>query len=220
MLLRNHGDVKCGLFFFGSPPFLRFWSPPTTVLPLACLLMVYVEAVAALVSLGGLLFCDPGTIRRSQDRCFPVPPAVAEKLRSGELAQEAKSRRPRDNIVEGDRTYCIRCLVWRDRGEDPACSSVGRCPGNICEGVGFHHCSTCQRCVEDFDHHCMVFGRCIAGRGFSGNMGFFKTLIGAGYSGGPTCFLTLVGAFFCHSRDCVTMYITLGGSSRMGASFV
>jgi predicted amidophosphoribosyltransferase len=41
-------------------------------------------------------------------------------------------------------SYCTRCL--RDTSSEMT------------------HCIECEACVEDLDHHCSFFGKCIAGR--------------------------------------------------------
>mmetsp|Transcript_52564 Transcript_52564/g.127325 ORF Transcript_52564/g.127325 Transcript_52564/m.127325 type:complete len:557 (+) Transcript_52564:146-1816(+) len=52
-----------------------------------------------------------------------------------------------------DRTYCKKCNIWR-----PA-----RC----------HHCSVCDRCVLQFDHHCGWLNNCV---GYYNYRHFFLTL--------------------------------------------
>lgn len=89
-------------------------------------------------------------------------------------------------------SYCVRCLVWRQRHER------------------VHHCSICQRCVFDFDHHCGVFGRCIAGHGFRGNMGYFKIIIGTGTVGVLTAVAAVVFAVSTRSGWAVAGYYALG----------
>ena len=86
---------------------------------------------------------------------------------------------------DGKSSYCVRCLVWR-RGRrrgwhelDVDCASDDNADWDCFP----HHCSVCQRCVLYFDHHCGVFGRCIAGRGWGGNIGYFKMLILMGVLG-------------------------------------
>ena len=125
----------------------------------------------AMICLLGLLFGDSGEIQRSPEICFPLPPEVAQRLASGETLDGLA------NITDEERgIYCVRCFVWRPR-------------------YGAHHCRLCQRCTVDFDHHCGVFGRCIAGKGLSGNMKYFVGIIMAavlGEVGGIVFFLIAV----------------------------
>mmetsp|Transcript_88783 Transcript_88783/g.246619 ORF Transcript_88783/g.246619 Transcript_88783/m.246619 type:complete len:317 (-) Transcript_88783:154-1104(-) len=140
--------------------------------------VVYVAALVAMICLFGLMWGDPGVLRRSKETCLPLPEEVAERLGGGQPLQ------PMENILIEGRTYCSRCLLWRV----PSLPE-GQSTTELCECFGtpkdnrIHHCSTCQRCVEHFDHHCGVFGRCIAGRGFGGNMGYFKVIICTGQVG-------------------------------------
>ena len=138
-------------------------------------LLVYGEAFIALICLIGLMFDDGAVIKRSKLTCAPTPASVKTWL---QLAESSKGRK---NITGDDgRVYCVRCHVWRPRDSRA------------------HHCATCQRCVVDFDHHCGVFGRCIAGSGFRGNMKWFVTVIAMGYAGAGTATASLLlGALKC-----------------------
>ncbi|KAL3936171.1 MAG: hypothetical protein SGBAC_008453 [Bacillariaceae sp.] len=141
-------------------------------------ILIYSQAALALLGLLAMLITDPGVIPRSQKTCFPVPADMAPALndyfeqRGGSGAKQFFP--PSGNYLMAEDgsedSYCVRCLVWR-RSKD-----------------GKHyHCNTCQRCVKQYDHHCSVFGRCIAGTMWSlkGNFKFFVMM----------CFL-FVTAFF------------------------
>ena len=40
-----------------------------------------------------------------------------------------------------------------------------------------HHCEDCGICTLYHDHHCGVFGVCVTGQGFKGNICCFYTLV-------------------------------------------
>ena len=145
------------------------------------------------------MFDDPGVVRRSSSNCFPLPPEVEERLRTGQPID------PLRNVVVNGRQFCVRCCVWREETTTPtrfvgvsgthhceaACRSRPHRPADAAhDPADAGH--TCQRCVRDFDHHCGVFGRCIAGSGMRGNMKYFKLIIASGIAGLFTCVLGLV----------------------------
>eukprot|EP01062_Namystynia_karyoxenos_P052278 TRINITY_DN41771_c0_g1_i1.p1 TRINITY_DN41771_c0_g1~~TRINITY_DN41771_c0_g1_i1.p1 ORF type:complete len:260 (+),score=68.03 TRINITY_DN41771_c0_g1_i1:93-782(+) len=123
-------------------------------------------AVAALLCLAKIIWGDMGEVRRSRATCLPIPPEVSARLAEGAPLSDLQ------NVHVRDRSYCVRCCVWRNQKDHP------------------HHCSTCQRCVQGFDHHCGVFGRCIA----EGNMRYFRGLIAMGGAGWITFLFFLVAA--------------------------
>jgi hypothetical protein len=122
-------------------------------LRLAVLGIVCAEAVVALGSLFMLMNGDPGVIRRNRDTAIPVPPEVVEKLQSAlEASGQPHPLAGMANIEEDGRTYCVRCCLWRDTFVTP--DRVGRWLGRRQPArARVHHCSTCQRCVRQFDHH-------------------------------------------------------------------
>ena len=184
----------------------------------AALVLIYTEAAVALVCLLGLLFGNPGELKRSPQTCFPMPEPVADRLSRGESLDGLA------NVSSDGRTYCEPLpgldsqqdrrrarselgpglgprLGLAVQGQPPSMNgasalqalpwpqpSPSALPGVRClvwrrDELNIHHCSTCNRCVCHFDHHCGVFGRCIAGDGFGGNMGYFKTIIGMAAAG-------------------------------------
>ena len=175
--------------------------------------IVWAEAATALVCLVGLLFGDPGVVPRSAKNCMPPPDAISRKFHAGENLADSMH----ENVTEANppfRSYCARCFVYRSSHKTAELAAAERrqaaaetascmrscfaCGGQrrieCCPAEALrwgHHCSTCQRCVEDFDHHCGVFGRCIAGRGFSGNMGYFKVMLVMGQVGPLTTALAV-----------------------------
>ena len=129
------------------------------------------QAFIALVALAGLLFGDPGVVKRSPATCYPIPgevgsrgsaiplarlsPAVAAFLGSAHRSMPRASTYPfacfwtasqvltrllngeslegLSNVRLDDRTYCIRCLVWRPEAHESRFSGASTC----------QHCQVC-----------------------------------------------------------------------------
>ena len=122
------------------------------------LVLMYLTTATAFVCWGMLMTADPGVVKRTHASCYPQPERIAQLLSQGAPIKAT-------NIVDtnADRSFCTRCLVWRPYGS--------------------HHCSACQRCVYEFDHHCGVLGVCIA----RDNAKYFKGLIASACGGFLIC---------------------------------
>ena len=141
-LCQMRAEACCGnslvlflIFLFVAPmqAFANAARDDLTMLQRIWIFFIYAEAATAIFCLLGLMWDDPGTVKRTPENCFPQPDIVADRLARGQSL---------DNVgnMGGDdgRVFCIRCLVWRP------------------DDANTHHCSTCQRCVTEFDHHCGV----------------------------------------------------------------
>jgi hypothetical protein len=145
--------------------------------------LIYSQSLAALLCLFVLLVADPGVVKRSHNTCQPIPAQMVPSIRDYLKHQSSSHKqfvRPSEAYYTAENgtgdTYCVRCLVWR-RDDD------GR----------HYHCSTCQRCVKKYDHHCSVFGRCIAGKMTGGgNYKYFVMICSCFAAALLTSFIALV----------------------------
>ena len=68
---------------------------------------LYVEAFLAIVCLLGILFGDPGNLKRTHASCFPLPPTIADKLRAKQPLDYV------ENIHVNGQVFCVRWRVPR-----------------------------------------------------------------------------------------------------------
>lgn len=180
---------------------LIFVSATTSILQAAqlnatftwsCCGLIWAEAVVALVCLAGIQLGDPGELKRTRETCLPIPDEVQRTINGPEPERQLTLLQGNLDGEDG-RVYCVRCFLWR-----PAHFWNHR----------VHHCRTCQRCVGDFDHHCGVLGRCIAGKGCSGNMKFFIGLLLCGHAG-----------FWTFAASCSAALVWRWGWDAFGIAF-
>ena len=150
-----------------------------------CRSLIFAEALLASGFLFGLLFGDPGVVKRSCETCLPVPEQILG------------SQVPLENIVNGQQSFCVRCFVWRDLDKAMVSDLSGRLYSFAKLPRQAHHCRTCQRCVMFFDHHCSVFGRCIG----SGNFAYFCGIISIGILGVLTAVVSAAHAMLVSWED-------------------
>jgi hypothetical protein len=151
-------NVSSAIFLFSSSPLCASEGGSVFNANVVASGLNLVEACVAIICLFSVLNCDPSVIRRTDATCLPLPPLVDERLRAGQPLDGLPNQ---EDATRG--SYCVRCCVWRLKA---------------LHGVA-HHCSICQHCVGDFDHHCSFFGRCIAGNvaGWRGNAPYFALLL-------------------------------------------
>lgn len=200
--------VSALIIFFTALTTVIALTRPSSAVSWTFAAAIYTEAVLAILCLRHVLHSGAGVIRHSAETCFPVPAEVAARIRAGDSLAGLPNPR------QGDRSYCVRCCVWRPLHAHH-CSTVsgaGHCQTCrpaltplICRTALTPRCryrpsAQCQRCVSEFDHHCNVLGRCIAGSasGCRGNMPSFVGLIGLGLLAASTAIFDVAVSFPPH----------------------
>ena len=119
------------------------------------LVAIYLEAFLAVCCLLGILYGDPGVVKRTPENCLPLPEKVAKRLQRGESLEGL------ENLQHAQLgSYCVRCCVWRRApGKLQSSYLPADCDMGVCE-QGSHHCSTCGRCVNHFDQCALPRCRC------------------------------------------------------------
>lgn len=149
-----------------------------------CRAVIYTEAAAAFTCLFTLQYLGRCFyVKRNPTTCFPIPDEILRGMdramsADGSLTVKQALRKAANglgNIADPERpgsVYCVRCFVWRD--EDG------------------HHCSECNRCTSEFDHHCGVLGCCVGGNALRGNMWAFTGLLSMAAAGLVTMIATML----------------------------
>ena len=86
------GEACCGntlvlfliiLFVAPMQAYVHNSVQPMTTMVAIWMGAIYMEAATAIICLLGLMWGDPGTVKRTPENCFPLPEIVAERLRNG-----------------------------------------------------------------------------------------------------------------------------------------
>jgi hypothetical protein len=176
------------------------------------LVVTYTEALIALLCLAGLVYGDPGVVQRTPENCFPLPPEVEYALQNPEAYEDLPPQTIQ--MANGD-IFCTRCMVWRRKQlpqNGPATTTSSNASSShrlCCTPTRVIHCYICNRCVRDFDHHCVVFGRCIAGVGITGNMKYFMTLLVVGGTAGLIWSISLMASLVLRFSISLWVLVTI-----------